>query len=233
MTGEQLKSGRERKGWNQERAALRLGVSQPYLSLLEGGGRRVPEKLGRKAAGVYGLSAATLPLEATLEALKDVGQDALAADLAALGYPGLSYLGTRTRKKNPAEVLLSGLSTADLESRLVEALPWVVWSFPEMDWQWLKRAAKLHDLQNRLGFVTSVARGLAEKHGEREKADLLAQRILELEWSRLAREDTLCHDSLTEAERRWLREHRTQEAAHWNLLTDLTPISSSGGTARG
>ena len=223
MTGEQLRRGREKMGWNQGQAALRLGVSQPYLSLLERGGRRVPERLGRKAARVYGLSAATLPLEATLEDLRTVGQDTLATDLAALGYPGLSYLGAHRRKKNPAEVLLSGLNTPDLESRLVEALPWVVWNFPEMDWPWLKRAAKLQDLQNRLGFVTSVARGVAEKHGEREKADLLARQLLELEPSRLAREDTLCHDSLTKAERHWLREHRTKEAGHWNLLTDLTP----------
>jgi hypothetical protein len=152
-----------------------------------------------------------------------VGQDTLATDLAALGYPGLSYLGARRRKKNPAEVLLLGLNTTDLDSRLVEALPWVVWNFPEMDWRWLIRAAKLHDLQNRLGFVTSVARKVAEKHGEREKATLMAQREAELEPSRLAREDTLCHDSLTEVERHWLREHRTKEAKHWGLLADLTP----------
>lgn len=223
MNGVQLKFGRESKGWNQEQAALRLGVSQPYLSLLERGERRVPEKLGRKAAHVYGLSAATLPLEATLEDLRTVGQVTLATDLSALGYPGLSYLGTRRRKKNPAEVLLLGLNTADLDTRLVEALPWVVWNFPEMDWRWLTRAAKLHDLQNRLGFVTTIARKVAENHGEREKAALLAQRESELEGSRLAREDTLCHDSLTEVEKHWLREHRTTEAKHWGLLTDLSP----------
>jgi transcriptional regulator with XRE-family HTH domain len=91
--GDQLKSGRELKGWSQEQAALRLGVSQSYLSLLERGGRHVPE-------------------------------------------------------------------------------------------------AK----------------------GEREKAALLERREAELFRSRLAREDTLCHDSLTEAERQWLRsqqDHRT------------------------
>ena len=223
MTGEQLRTGREKKRWNQEQAALRLGVSQPYLSLLERGGRRVPEKLGRKAARVYGLSAATLPLEVTLEDLRTVGQDTLATDLAALGYPGLSYLGARRRKKNPAEVLLLGLNTADLDSRLIEALPWIVWNFPEMDWRWLTQAAKVHDLQNRLGFVTSIARKVAENHREREKASLLAQRESELERSRLAREDTLCHDSLTKVERHWLRKHRTKEARHWGLLTDLSP----------
>jgi transcriptional regulator with XRE-family HTH domain len=223
MTGEQLRTGRERKGWNQEQAALRLGVSQPYLSLLERGSRPVPEKLGRKAAHVYGLSAATLPLKASLDDLRPADQETLAMDLAALGYPALSYLSARRRKKNPAEVLLSALNTADLDSRLVEALPWVVWHFPEMDWRRLARAAKLHDLQNRLGFVTAVARLVAETSGDGEKAELLARREAELEWSRLAREDTLCHDSLTLAERRWLRERRTKEAKHWGLLTDLSP----------
>ena len=33
--------------------------------------------------------------------------------------------------------------------------------------------------------------------------------------------DALCHDSMTNAEQTWLREHRSQEAAYWNLLTDL------------
>ena len=42
-----------------------------------------------------------------------------------------------------------------------------------------------------------------------------------LERSRLAKEDTLCHDSLTEVERKWLRANRPAEAAHWNLLTDM------------
>lgn len=223
MTGEQLRTGREKKGWNQVQAALRLGVSQPYLSLLERGERRVPERLRRKAANIYGLSAAALPLGAASEELPAAAGETLARDLAALGYPGLAYLGARQRKRNPAEVLLSGLNTADLDSRLVEALPWLVWNFPEMDWRWVTRVAKLNDLQNRLGFVTNVARRIAEKHGEGEKTELLAEREAELERSRLAREDTLCHDSLTRAERRWLREHRTAEAEHWGLLTDLSP----------
>jgi transcriptional regulator with XRE-family HTH domain len=223
MAGEQLRAGREKKGWNQARAARHLGVSQPYLSLLERGERRAPERLARKAADIYGLSAAALPLEVASEELHTARQGTLARDLAALGYPGLAYLGARQRKRNPAEVLLSGLNTADLDSRLVEALPWVVWNFPDIDWRWVTRVAKLNDLQNRLGFVTDVARRIAEKYGEEEKTKLLAERTAELEWSRLAREDTLCHDSLTAAERRWLREHRSAEAEHWGLLTDLAP----------
>jgi transcriptional regulator with XRE-family HTH domain len=222
MTGEQLRSGRERKGWSQERAASRLGVSQPYLSLLERGGRRVPERLARKAAGVYGLSPALLPVELTWSSVRPADEGALALELASLGYPGLSYLKPR-RRKNPAGVLLSALAAGDLDSRLVEALPWVVWKFPDLDWRWLTGAAKLHDVQNRLGFVTNVARRLAEGSGERDKAALLGQREADLERSRLAREDTLCHDSLTESERRWLRKHRPAEAKHWGLLTDISP----------
>ncbi len=43
--------------------------------------------------------------------------------------------------------------------------------------------------------------------------------------SRLAKEDTLCQESLSEPERQWLREHRPDEARYWNLLTDWRPES--------
>jgi transcriptional regulator with XRE-family HTH domain len=222
MTGQQLQEARKSKGWSQEQAALRLGVSQPYLSLLENGGRDLPEELVRKAMQVYKLSAAMLPLRLTMNAVPPANENALAAELASLGYSGLAYMKSRPRR-NPAEVLLSALSVNDLDSRLVEALPWVLVKFPELNWRWLINAAKVNDLQNRLGFVTNVARRLAGILSEHDTAALLIQQESALERSRLMREDTLCHDSLTNAERLWLREHRSEEAKHWRLLTDLSP----------
>lgn len=71
--------------------------------------------------------------------------------------------------------------------------------------------------------MTGVARRLAEQAGERETATLLGRQEVALERSCLMCEDTLCHDSLTEPERRWLRDNRTEEAKHWRLLTDMTP----------
>ncbi|MGH9837609.1 MAG: helix-turn-helix domain-containing protein [Blastocatellia bacterium] len=223
MTGQRLRAAREQKGWKQEEAALRMGVSQAYLSLLESSKRRVPGKLAARAVRVYGLSNALLPLGATSDQITPSDEDTLASDLAAMGYPGFSYLRSRRKKKNPAELLLSALNTSDLDSRIIEALPWVVLTFPDLDWQWLINGAKVKDLQNRLGFITGVARRLAEQRGEHEKAALLASEEVRLERSRLLREDTLCHDSLTQAERRWLRKNRPREAAHWRLLTDLAP----------
>ena len=228
MTGMQLATGRRQKGWSQQKAATRLGVSQPYLSLLEKGERVVTEELAHKAAQVFGLSPVALPMKSTPHNLQSAKEDELAADLAALGYPGFSHLlavrrRKRLRRRNPAEVLASALQVNELQSRLTEALPWVLLSFPELNWQWLVSTAKLNDLQNRLGFVTNVARRLAETRGESEKAALLAQQESALERSRLAHEDTLCHESLTRAERRWLRDHRPPEAKHWGLLTDLSP----------
>lgn len=223
MDGQQLQSARKQKEWTQEQAAIKLGVSQAYLSLLEGGARRVPEKLAVKAVRTYGLSQAYLPVDTRRVYAQQSDESRLAAELAALGYPGLSHLKPGRLKRNPAEVLLSALSRDELDTRLVEALPWVVLKFPDLDWQWLTNAAKVNDLQNRLGFVTGLARRLAELRGEREFADLLARQELVLERSRLMREDTLCHESLTQAERRWLRKNRPAEAKHWRLLTDLTP----------
>jgi transcriptional regulator with XRE-family HTH domain len=223
MTGQQLREARKLKGWNQQQAAQRLGVSQTYLSLLEKGKRRVPEKLAVKAVRVYGLSEALLPVTSAPDQSPVADESKLASELAALGYPGLSHLKSGVKKKNPAELLLSALGNDNLDSRLVEALPWVVLKFPNLNWHWLTQAAKLRDLQNRLGYVTNVARRLAELRGEREKAVLLATEESRLERSRLAREDTLCHESLTEAEKKWLRKNRPPEARHWRLLTDLSP----------
>ena len=83
-------------------------------------------------------------------------------------------------------------------------------------------AAKLKDLQNRLGFLTVLARKLAEKSGDAEKAARFKRREEALERSRLVREDTLCHQNMTDAEKRWLRQNRSEAAAHWNILSDLS-----------
>jgi len=82
--------------------------------------------------------------------------------------------------------------------------------------------AKARDLQNRLGLVVSLARRLAERGQGASQAAALAALEATLDRSRLAREDTLCRASMPEAERRWVREHRSEEARHWNLLTDWT-----------
>src|SRR5258708_32331137 len=109
MLGEHLREGRELKRWTQGEAASKLGVSQPYLSLLEKGMRRVPEKLARKAATAYGLSPVTLPVEADWDTVQHKDESALAADLAALGYPGLSHLKPRRRNEKPTNGLVPAL----------------------------------------------------------------------------------------------------------------------------
>ena len=99
MTGNQLREARKLKGWNQQQAARRLGVSQTYLSLMEKGRRRVPEKFAVKAVRVYGLSAALLPVSSSQDHSPAADGGKLAMELAALGYPGLSYLKSGGRKK--------------------------------------------------------------------------------------------------------------------------------------
>ena len=79
MTGKDLKLGREEKGWTQEQAAARLSVSQPYLSLMEKGARPVPDKLARKAATAFGLSATTLPVETSWETVQPKDANTLAS----------------------------------------------------------------------------------------------------------------------------------------------------------
>lgn len=220
MTSTRLRSARKAAGLTQQQAAGRLGISQAYLALLESGRRRLTDELARKAARLYRLPPTELPLE---EHPPDAAPDAatVARDLASLGYPAFAYLRPG-RRKNPASVLLAALSSDELETRLAEALPWLILQFPELDWDWLLAEAKQREIQNRLGFVVSLARRLSERRfGSHSKQGRLEEVEAGLDRIRLVREDTLCQQSLSEAERRWLRDSRPNAARHWNLLTDL------------
>jgi len=219
MNGKELREARLRRGWTQQQAAKRLGVTQAYLSMLEQGRRALSYRLARKAVETLDAPATALPLRAeTL--LRSVGSDRLRAELAALGYPAFAHLRSRKRR-NPAEVLDSALNESDLDTRVTEGLPWLVFRYADMDWDWLVMRAKLSDRQNRLGFVATLAVQLGAKSAKTEQFHKVNEYLAVLDRSRLAREDTLCHDSLTETEREWLRQNRTAEAAHWNLLTDM------------
>lgn len=206
-------------GLTQIEAAERLGVSQPYLSQLEKGERVVTEELARLAAAVYRLSATALPIPETA-AGETIEPSLLARQLAGLGYPGFAHL--RPRKANPAVVVFAALLQKDLETRLAEALPWVLMTYPDLDWSWLIGQAKLGDAQNRLGFLVALAKDLATGRPELQLVvEQLAVVEPQLERARLAREDTLCRDSMPLAERRWLEANRSPLARHWNLLTGL------------
>ena len=221
MTHEQLKAGRLKTALTQVQAALRLGVSQPYLSQLEKGERPITPELARSAATLYRLSAIALPMPESVAQRVPANPDTLARQLAGLGYPGFAHL--RGRKANPAAVLLEALVQEDLEVRLAEALPWVVLTYPDMDWPWLIREAKLRDVQNRLGFVVAMARDLAATRLRfRPALERISFASNELERARLVREDTLCRESMPPAERDWLATTRSALARHWNLVTGLT-----------
>jgi transcriptional regulator with XRE-family HTH domain len=224
MTGPQLRDARRKHVWTQAELARRLGVSQGYVCLLEQGQRAVPDQLAHKLARVLHLPPGTLPLGSMADPL---GADAATRALGALGYPGFAYRRQRV-VLNPAELLLRTLRTKELDARVVEALVWLTLTYADLDWEWLVRRAKVDDLQNRLGFLVTLARQLAEQRGDTEAAERLAVPELALEHSRLQREDVF-RASMTDAERRWLRQHRPPEAAHWNVLTSLSAGALGAG----
>jgi transcriptional regulator with XRE-family HTH domain len=214
-----LKAVRRHKGWTQREAAQKLGVSQPYMSLLEQGRRPLTKRLLSKLQRHFDVPATELPVEMPR---RNVSAQQLAEALGALGYPGFVYLKCGTRW-HPAQVLLTALQQPNLESRLAEALPWVVLHYPNLNWDWLLERAKVRDVQNRLGFVVTLTRQLAERNGDHATAVELSGLEQQLDRARLVKEDTLGRESMTVAERRWLRDQRPPEARHWNLLTDLVP----------
>jgi transcriptional regulator with XRE-family HTH domain len=218
-----LKTERRRHGWVQVEAAERLGVSQPYLAMLESGKRHLTPALARKVVAAYGLPPAELPVPAAFNPAEKVDGQRLVEDLAKLDYPGFAYVRTRVRRKNPGEVLLTALAQESLEGRAAEALPWLLVRYWRMDFGWLVVEAKKFDLQNRLGFVVNLARQLSEQGVEAERTQALASLESLLEHSRLEREDYFYRPPRSDRERQWLFRNRPDAARHWNLLSDLRP----------
>lgn len=217
MSTRWLLTARQKKGWTQADAAARLGVSQGYWSLLETGRRAVPARLLPALKRHLPVPATAAPLRA--DALRE-DATALARAVAVLGYPGFAHL-KRGSLVNPAVVLLAALRMPDLDTRVVEALPWVAWQHPQLDWRWLVRRAKVDDLQNRLGFVVALAREVAASAGDTLAADALTPVLQTLDGSRLLKDDTLCRSSMATAERHYLASARSPLAQHWNVLSDL------------
>jgi transcriptional regulator with XRE-family HTH domain len=221
VTAPQWRAGRERVRLTQVEAARSLNVSQPYLSQLETGLREPSARLARKAAKLYRLPPTALPLSEPLDA-HAVPPDILHRQLASLGYPGFEHVRSKL-VSNPAEVILSAVVKRDLDVRLVEALPWVLSAYTDLNWEWLRDRAKLNNAQNRLGYLVHLGEQTACALPDRQPAvQVLSRWKNELEEARLAREGTLCRDSMPERERSWLRLHRPEAAAHWSLLTGLT-----------
>jgi transcriptional regulator with XRE-family HTH domain len=198
---------RKRNNLTQVDAAVLLGVSQPYLSLLEKGARPLTSTLRNRMKAT--------PRNHRL----DSAADRLREQLSALQYPGFAHVAPSRAKTSPDALLASILSQTDADARVVEALPWLVRRYADrMDWAWLVRQAKLQNLQNRLGFVLQTA-GV-------ETPELSAA-VHELERARLLQEATLCWDSMPSATRKWMRVYRSPLAEYWNVVTTLRPESPS------
>ena len=192
---------RKRNGLTQVNAASLLGVSQPYLSLLEKGARPLTAALRDRMRVARGNNAG------------GTSDDRFRAQLSALGYSGFAHVAQSRPKPRAADFLVAVLARPDVDARVVEALPWLVGTYQnQLDFGWLVRQAKMQNLQNRLGFLLQVV-------GVDTLESLLAVR--ELERARLLQEDTLCWDSMPAATREWMRANRTPLAEHWNVLTRL------------
>ncbi len=198
-----LQHWRARNNLTQLDAACLLGVSQTYLSLLENGARPLTAKLHNRLKAVH----QTHRVGSTDERFR--------AHLSALGYPGFAHVTPAGLKSGPSALLLSVLARPDVDSRVVEALPWLVRQYAsQLDLDWLVRQAKLQNLQNRMGFLLRTA-GFETPE--------LSTAVDELAQARLLREATLCWDSMPVATREWIRLNRSPLAEYWNVVTTLRP----------
>lgn len=150
-----------------------------------------------------------------LRAIKDA--------LGALGYPGFLSLFSEIEAEeghDPAVVLMAALACDRLDEPVVEALPWLVLRYGHLDWNWLVSEARRRGVQNRLGFVVSLALRVAA-------GSLAMDRLARL----AAVEEELFACRLTKQETRWLRAapasrmplgaRRSEEAVQWGVPSAL------------
>jgi transcriptional regulator with XRE-family HTH domain len=206
-----LRRWREQYSLTQVDAARLLGVSQPYLSLLEKGARPLRGALRDRLNVVR----PDVEKQETID-------DRLRAQLSALGYPGFAHVDPARPAAEPAVLVLSALSQPTVDARVTEALPWLAREYADtLDWTWLVEQAKLRNLQNRLGFLIA----LASASGVSEPA--MKEAMDELDKARLLAEATFCWDSMPAPTRKWTRERRSPEAEHWNVVSLMRPESAS------
>lgn len=224
MNGQQLLNARLNRRWEQLEAAEKLKVSQPYLSLLEAGKRPVTENLARRAVHVYKLPPTVLPFGQGQKSPRSNEADYLDLHLAALGYHKFSHLkkSKKVKRVNPAFVLITALQKDDLDSRTLEAMPWLIYNFPEMNWSKIIREVKLADGQNRLGFLISLAYEKSNRTNDEYKKHIFKDLLSSLQKSRLYEEDSFRRESLTKTEKAWLKKNGSKGSRFWRVLTNLT-----------
>jgi transcriptional regulator with XRE-family HTH domain len=222
MRATHLRNARRAAGLTQTQLANKLGKSQGYVSLLERGQRNPSASVATRLAVVLNLPPTARPLRVTKRGLARFDANRTARSLATLGYPGFAYLGSSDPPRNPAEVLLRTLAAQRMNVRVFEAMPWLLLHFADFDRKETLELAHLNSLQNRFGFVVSLARDVA-RHKPRLSHRLpeLDRLFSSLEPLRLAREDDLGQAFRSERLRDWVRRNRTKAAVYWNLLTDL------------
>jgi transcriptional regulator with XRE-family HTH domain len=213
-----LRKVREKVGLTQAELAARLNVSQTLVSLVEAHRRAASHEMLDTLLALFELDPTSLPIRSEIPM-----QDSdYVSELANLGYPGFAHRQTGKPRWNPAQLFLMALSSNSLDRRVAEALPWLLLKYPDADWNWVLQNAKLRDLSNRFGFAVTLALEVAKQKKMRSSEPLTTLEAL-AERSRLVRQDTFCNEGMTGAEKKWLQSHSSQQAQHWNLLSDLKP----------
>ena len=221
MTGKEFRQARLAAGLTQAEVAKRLGVTQAYLSLVEREKRPLPPRWLDKVGKLFAVEPLWLPLARWHEwQPRRVTNQWLAEQLALLGYPGFAQMKPRLKCVHPADLLMTGLAQAEVEPRAMEGLFWLLTRYWQMDRVWLVNVAKLHGLQNKLGFAAETVLNAGRQHAWAGAMEQLRTALLP---ARLVAESTLCQRTLLSGEKQWVEQNRAPAALTWKLLTDFKP----------
>lgn len=144
----------------------------------------------------------------------------IAHGLASAGYPGFAHC-SMSANIIAEEVLCDALLQTNLDCRVIEGLPWLIWKLWATDFSPVIAFATFHNVQNRLGFLVSLARQLSEQGNNTDRTAKLIAVEGQLITRRLTKEDFFFREVQQPLEYEYLRKVRSSVAKVWRLVTDL------------
>lgn len=209
----------------QKGVAERMGVSQSVISKIEAGTREPTATELWKLAILYKKPLSYFFAEEKIRPLF-ITEEIVVWHIDHYGYKLLV-----SRKVNAAKFQISLEETilAVLQwfssPRLLESLP-ILLCFNDVDADELYESAVKEGLQNKLGFIVSIAMECVKGMSKNDNIQELSRLRKKLEWMKLAREESFNEhiDEMSEATLDYLRKTRDPLASKWNLLDRLYSV---------
>lgn len=232
LIGSRLRGARSEMGLSQEGAGHALGMSQVYLSMMEGGRRSIKVEDLYRMARLYGKPIGYFfPVEdGSLPSVT-----ASAVERAILFWADdREHYGERAQYQSldnlPPDLVLREALEMPLNPRIVEVLPrLILLNAPSFDLMALARDSMRRQVQNKLGFLLEILDRLRSEISQSDLKNKVYQHVIwkagvMLHQNRLEKDGAFCGPPPAGEQRERLLERLPEYCKDWHII-EFWPLS--------